>query len=102
MSKGSLATLLSFLFIGGGVGMYFILRNKYCKPLDPLFEDEENVKLFQKFMDTKDSTWYKGGKIQDTSKFGKWDCRTNDAYRENAQTFCFFIQELGKKSKSTK
>ena len=96
MSKGGLATLLSILFIGGGVGMYFLLRNKYCKALDPIMQTEKGVQAFHSFMDIKDATWYKGGKIQDTSKFGKWDCKTNDAYRQYAQEFTIFIQLLSK------
>jgi hypothetical protein len=99
MSKGGLATLLSVLFIGGGVGMYFLLRNKYCKPLDPIMQNETSVRAFHRFMDIKDATWYKGGKIEDTSKFGKWDCKTNDAYRQYAQEFALFLQILGNKTK---
>lgn len=99
MSKGGLATLLSVLFIGGGVGMYFLLRNKYCKPLDTLLQNETGVKAFHNFMDMKDATWYKGGKIGDTPRFGKWDCKTNDAYRTNAQEFALFLQILGNKIK---
>jgi hypothetical protein len=50
-------------------------------------------------MDIKDATWYKGSKIEDTSKFGKWDCKTNDAYRQYAQEFALFLQILGNKTK---
>ncbi len=97
MSKGGVALLLSVLYIGAGVGLYFYLTNKNCKPLDKNFEDEQIIKSFHKFMDIKDPIWYKGSKIEGTSRFGKWDCKTNNAYREHAGLYWAWIQQMAKK-----